>query len=104
VPCSKRVVSTKEASAPVRSVDARRLERSRILAASLRRMPGETGAEFDTRRRWARMLPEDGAECARLDKRIPVEKARMDHPDPEVIENAEHAMTESKKRFREMRC
>ena len=108
-PCATgRVINTNEASAPAkpnpRELDLRRMEQNRILAQTLRRRPGETVAQFDTRQRRTRMLPEDRQECARLERRIPVEKARMDHPDEEVIDDAQAALAQSKKRFAEMRC
>jgi hypothetical protein len=104
LPCSKRTVSTNEAPVPARDANARRIEQNRILAQSLRRKPDETVAQFDTRRRRTRMLQEDSAECARLEKRIPVEKARMDHPDEEVIDDAQAALAQSRKRYAAMRC
>ena len=107
-PCTGRVINTTEAPVPVkpnpRELDLRRIEQNRILAQTLRPRPGETTAQFETRRRRARMLPEDRQECARLEKRIPVEKARMDHPDEEVIDDAQAALAQTKKRFAEMRC
>jgi hypothetical protein len=107
-PCHGRVINTREASVPAKpnpkGVDLRRVEQNRILAQTLHRRPGETVAQFDTRRRRASMLAEDRQECARLEKRIPVERARMDHPDEEVIDDAQAALVQSRKRFAEMRC
>jgi hypothetical protein len=107
-PCSKRIVNTDEATVPRRSakeVDRRRAEQSRLLAMSLRKLPDESAADFEKRRRWARMLPEDGAECARMDKRIPFEKARMQNTgDPDAVQDAQTALEQTSKRYRQMRC
>ncbi len=107
-PCSRRVVNTEEAPVPVkpnpRGVDVRRLEQNRILARSLRQRPGESAEDFAVRRHRARMLETDRDECARIDKRMPVEKASMSNPDPEEVQKAESALADSKKRFRELRC
>ena len=49
-------------------------------------------------------MPEDRAECARLDTRMPVEKESMNNPDKEEVLKAEAALEKSKKRFSELRC
>jgi len=108
LPCSKRIVNTDQA--PVRAkpnpkeVDLRRIEQNRVLARTMRPRAGETAEQFATRRHRARLMPEDREECARLDTRIPVEKARMNNPDPNEVLEAETALKESSRRFREMRC
>ena len=109
VPCKPgRVVYTDEAPVPAkpnpREVDVRRAEQNRALAQSLRRRPDETQAQFDTRRRRARLLETDREECARLDTRMPVEKARMNNPDPDEAAQGAAALEGAKKRFRELRC
>lgn len=107
-PCSKRMVNTDQAAVPVKpnpkEVDVRRIEQNRLLARTLRRKPDESDAQFETRRRRAGMLPEDRAECARLDTRMPVEEARMNNPDKEEVSKAEAALAESRKRFNDLRC
>lgn len=107
-PCSRRVVNADDAPVPVkpnpRGVDVHRLEQNRLLARSLRQRPGESAADFAVRRHRARMLETDRDECARIDTRMPVEKASMNNPDPEEVRKAESALAESKKRFRELRC
>lgn len=107
-PCSKRAVNTDEAPVPVKpnpgQVDVRRLEQNRALARTLRRQPGESTAQFETRRRRARMLATDRDECARLDTRIPVEEARMKSPDKQEVSKAQAALAQSRKRFGKLRC
>jgi hypothetical protein len=107
-PCSKRVVKTDAAEVVARpnpdEIDARKVEEGRVLAASLRRKPGETAAEFESRRRRARMMQPDREECARLDKRMPVEAESMKNPDPAEVSKAEAALANSKKRFSQLRC
>lgn len=108
-PCPHgRVVNTDEAPVPARraakDVDVRRTEQNRVLAQSLRRRPDETAAQFETRRRRARLLDTDRQECARLDTRMPVEKARMNNPDPDEVAQAAAALEGAKKRFHELRC
>ncbi len=107
-PCSRRAVNTDQAPVPVKpnrgQVDARRLEQNRALARTLRRQPGESAAQFETRRRRTGMLQTDRDECARLDTRIPVEEARMKSPDKQEVSKAEAALAQSRKRFNKLRC
>jgi len=103
-PCSKHTVNTAEAPVPVTSADVRAREQRRLLAQSLRREPGESATDFDKRRRWTRLAPADGQECARLDKRMPLEEARMRSPDAGEVEAAQAALAGAKKRSRELHC
>jgi hypothetical protein len=107
-PCSKRVLDTDQAPIPVKpnpkETDVRRIEQNRILARAMRPRPGESADEFKARRQRARLLATDREECARLDKRMPVEQASMINPDPREVLKAETALGESRKRFSELRC
>src|SRR5215208_2100069 len=107
-PCSKRVVNTDQAHPPAKrthkGLDVRRSEENGVMAQALQRRPGEGAEEFETRRRRARLLQEDRAECARLDTRMPVEEASSINPDKQEVLKAEAALGESRKRFRELRC
>ena|SRR5438105_12287936 len=103
-PCSKHGVDTGDAPVPARSARARQLEQRRLLARSLRRQPDESAADFEKRRRWTRLLPADGEECARLDKRMPVEEARLTSPVETEVQEAAAAVAQTKKRSRELRC
>jgi hypothetical protein len=106
--CSKRVISTDQAAVPVKpnpkEVDLQRLEQNRVMARSLRPREGETAEQFETRRRRARLLASDRDECARIDTRIPVEEASMNHSDEAEVKKAEDALAASKKRFGELGC
>jgi len=108
LPCDGRIISTDEAPVPAKPTrqddDARRLERNRAVALGMRRLPGESAEQFDTRRRRARLLSTDRDECARLDVRMPVEEASMNHPDQEEVQRAQAALERSRKRFGELRC
>jgi hypothetical protein len=107
-PCSKRIVNTDEAQVPVKrnpkEVDVRRIEQNRLMARAMRPTAGESAEQFEKRRRRARMLATDSAECARLEVRMPVEKASMNNPDKEEVLKVEAALGESRKRFGELRC
>ena len=107
-PCSRRIVDTGEAPVRVRpnprEVDVHRLEHNRLLAQAMRPRPGESAEQFQTRRRRARLLEADRAECERLDTRMPVEQARMNSPDQEEVSSAEAALRESARRFSRLRC
>jgi hypothetical protein len=104
-PCSTtRIERTLPAAAPVKPVDLRRQEHGRAMAMAMRPMPGETAAQFETRKRRARLPAEDSAECARLEARMPVETAAMDNPDPAEVMAAETALRESTRRYGELRC
>ena len=103
-PCSNRIVNTDQAPVPAKPQNVRRKEHNQVMARAMRRMPGESADQFDTRRRRAHLMPEDRAECAVLDKRMPVEKASMNNPQPTEVSKAEAALRESGKRFSELRC
>jgi len=107
-PCSTRIVNTDDAPVPrkpnPKDIDVRRVEQNRAVARSLRRLPGETAADFDVRRRRAGMLRTDREECERLDTRLPLEEARMKSPDRQEVLSASGALSASKKRFSELRC
>jgi hypothetical protein len=103
-PCSKHVVNTASAPVPATSAEARAREHRRLLAQSLRRVPGESAADFDKRRRLTRLLPADGQECARLDTRMPLEEARLKSSDEGEVAAAQAALAGAKKRSRELHC
>jgi hypothetical protein len=50
------------------------------------------------------MMQEDRDECARLDTRIPFERERMKNPDPEEVDKAQVGLSDSQKRYRQLRC
>ena len=102
-PCAGRtgrVVNTDDAPVPVESTP----DEGRVLARAMHRRPDETARQFATRRRRARLLPQDRAECARIDTRMPVERASMDNPDPDEVANAKAALERSRKRFTKLGC
>jgi hypothetical protein len=103
-PCSTTRIQTLPAAVPVKPVDVRRQEHGRAMAMAMRPMPGETAAQFESRKRRARLPAEDSAECARLEARMPVETAAMDNPDPAEVLSAETALRESTRRYGELRC
>jgi hypothetical protein len=103
-PCSSRIVNTDQAPVRAKPQDVRRQEQNQAMARAMRRMPGESAEQFDTRRRRGRLTSEDRAECAVLEKRMPVEKASINNPDPTEVSKAEAALRESGKRFSDLRC
>ena len=107
-PCSTRAVNTDPADVPVKpnskEADLRRKEQNRVMAHSMRPRDGESAEQFDVRRRRAPLMPEDRAECARIDTRMPVEAASLTNPDPAEVAKAEAALAASKKRFADLRC
>jgi Domain of unknown function (DUF4124) len=107
-PCSGAVVNTDDAPVPGKpnrkDVDVRRAEQNRALARAMRPRAGESAEQFETRRRRARLTPNDRAECERLAARMPVEQASMNNPDSAEVLKAESALQQSKKRFSQLRC
>ena len=107
-PCSGRIVNTDQAAVPVKpnpkELDVRRIEQNRVMARAMRPRAGESAEQFETRRRRARLMAEDSAECARLEVRMPVEEASMKNPDKAEVFKAETALGQSRKRFSELRC
>ena len=102
-PCAGRtgrVVNTDDAPVPAVST----ADQDRVLARAMHRRPGESARQFATRRRRARLRGEDRAECARIDTRMPVERASMDNPDPEEVAKAKAALQTSRKRFAKLGC
>jgi hypothetical protein len=96
-PCSNRVVRTYDAPVPTSPKPATN--------AVTRQLPGESVAEFNTRRHRAGLRETDRDECARLDKRIPVEQARLKSSTwDEDIDDAQGALADSHKRFKQLRC
>lgn len=96
MPCSTRVVRTFDAPVPVNP---------KPKDVVVHRLPGETAEEFALRKRRVRLAQNDRDECARLDKRIPVERERMrNSPVEEEIDDAQASLAESSKRFRQLRC
>jgi hypothetical protein len=95
-PCSTRVVRTYDAPVPPSPKPAN---------VGVRQLPGETVAEFNTRRHRAGLSETDRDECARLDKRIPVEQERLKKgAQEEDVDDAQASLAESRKRFRQLRC
>ena len=64
------------------------------MARAMHARPGESAEEFKTRRHRARLLATDRDECARLDKRMPVEQASLNNPDRLEVLKAEAALGE----------
>lgn len=94
-PCSSRIVRTYEAPVPASP-------KPRDVVAH--RLPGETVAEFNTRKRRAGLPETDRDECARLDKRIAVDEARASSLREEEVDDAQARLSESRKRFTQLRC
>jgi hypothetical protein len=94
-PCSSRVVRTYEAPVPVSP---------KPRDVVVHRLPGESADEFSARKRRAGLSETDRDECARLDKRIPVEQERLKSLREEEVDDAQSALTESRRRFRQLRC
>ena len=107
-PCSTKAVNTDPADVPAKAnskeADLRRKEQNRVMARSMRPRPDESAEQFEVRRRRAPLMPEDRAECARIDTRMPVEAASLTNPDPAEVAKAEAALAASRKRFAALRC
>lgn len=99
---SGRIVNTTEAPVPARRNP--KLDENQALAQAMSPRPGESTEQFETRRRRARLMPEDRDECARLDMRMPVEAASLNNPDPEEASKAQESLAGSRKRFAELKC
>lgn len=102
-PCSNRVLDTSDAPVPV-SRTPHRVDEDRALARSLHRRHGETAAQFAARRHRTGLPAADRAECSRLDRRIPVEQARMKLPDAAEISAGAAAFDEARQRFAKLGC
>src|SRR3569832_40097 len=95
-PCSSRVVHTDEAPVAANPKPG---------AFATRRLPGETVAQFNTRRKRSHLSETDRNECARLDKRLPFERERLKNSvRDDEIDDAQSAISASQKRFAQLRC
>lgn len=108
VACSKRIVDTREhPGSPATNAEwhVQEMENKRVVATSIRRLPGESNAELATRRHRARLNASDQDECARLDTKIPFERQRMRdsvHEDEQT--SAQESMIYAQKRFKKLGC
>jgi hypothetical protein len=93
--CSSRVVRTYDAPVPVS-------QKSREGVS--RRLPGETVAEFNLRKRRAHLKETDRDECARLDKRIAVDQERAKANSEDEVDDAQASLDTSRKRSRQLGC
>lgn len=93
--CSGRVVSTYDAPVPVTPQPH---------DGASRRLPGETVAEFNLRRRRSHLKETDRDECARLDKRIPFEQERARTHVEDEVDSAQVALEISRRRFKQVGC
>ena len=95
-PCSARIVRTYEAPVPTPP------KPHDVVA---QRLPGETQEELALRKHRAHLSESDRDECARLDKRIPFERERLKKtPGEPDVGQAQSSLSESLKRFKQLRC
>lgn len=95
-PCSTRIVRTYEAPVPTPP------KPHDVVA---QRLPGETPDELALRKHRAHLSESDRDECARLDKRIPFERERLKkNPGEPDVGEAQSSLSESLKRFKQLRC
>lgn len=94
-PCSDRVV---------RDVDAPLDRDVRPRAVVAHRLPGETLAQFNLRKRRSGLTDSDRDECARLDTRIPLEQERIKSGVEEEIVQGQAALDASHRRAKKLGC
>jgi hypothetical protein len=100
--CRGRIINTDDAPVPAKPNP--KTQENQAMAQAMTPKAGESAEQFETRRRRASLLPTDREECARLDKRMPVEEGMLTNPDPEEVSKAHEALGKSRKRFAELRC
>ena len=107
-PCSKRMVDTREhpaSPATNQEWQVQQTDNKRIVATSMRRLPGESDSELALRRSRARLNASDQDECARLDTKIPFERQRMrDSVHDDEITDAQESLLLAQRRFKKLRC
>ena len=97
-PCSTRIM--RSYGAPADEVPA-----SRAGEVVAHRLPGESDQELALRRRRIHLNESDRNECARLDKKMPVEEERLrNSPNQDEIDQAQDSLFEARKRFRQLKC
>lgn len=102
-PCSHRVVNVDEAPVtPGRTPEW--TDQNRALVRSMHRLRGESEQQFAVRRRRARLLAADRAECARLDKRIDLEATRTKSVDAQEAAQGVAGLQDARKEFAHVGC
>jgi hypothetical protein len=97
-PCSTRIV--RSYAAPLEPVRERRA--GEVVA---HRLPGETPEELALRKRRVHLSESDRDECARLDKKIPFERKRIENStQPDEVDDAQDSLVQAKKRFSQLHC
>ena len=94
-PCSSRIVRTYDAPVPTPP------KPNDVVA---QRLPGETPGELALRKHRAHLSQSDRDECARLDKRVPVEEARLKKAEEQEVDDAQAALADIKKRAAKLHC
>jgi hypothetical protein len=94
-PCSSRVVRTYDSEPPANP---------KPQDVVTRQLPGETVAEYTTRKRRSGLSEGDRDECARLDKRLPVELERLKKAQGAEVDEAQSALGEIRKRSDQLHC
>ena len=93
--CASRVVRTYDAPVPVTA---------KAREGVSRRLPGETVAEFNVRKRRGHLKETDRDECARLDKRMAFDQERAKSRSEDEVDDAQVALDISRRRFRQLGC
>ena len=97
-PCSTRILRSYDAPD-----DAMPAARAGEVVAH--RLPGESDQELALRQRRIHLSESDRNECARLDKKMPVEQERLrNSPNQDEIDQARDSLFDARKRFKQLRC
>jgi hypothetical protein len=96
-PCSSRVVQTYDAPVELPT------RKGTIIVAH--RLPGESAEQYATRKKRANLSETDRDECARLDRKMPVERERLKASgEPEEVDALQDSIGETRKRYKQLHC
>lgn len=87
-----------------KGADVRKIENNKAMAEAWQPILGETPAQREVRHRRFKLPADEKLECARLDARLPVQEAAVRDAGKAGTANAELALFQTRKRFRELRC
>jgi len=87
-----------------KGADVQRAEMNRVFDAAFKPLTGKSPGEMDALRRRARLPATDQAECARLDRQLPLLEDRDSGSDGKARAEAEVQLYQARKKFFDLKC
>jgi len=87
-----------------KGAEVQRAETNNAFDDALRPLTGKSRGEMEVLRRRVRLPPQDQAECARLDRQLPVLEGGSGSPDAKARAEEEVRLYQTRKRFFDLKC